>query len=116
MENLKVVSISPDEIVFSNGIRLYSYHEQSCCENHYLSFADLTIADFDGLLFDLSGDNFFERVEDFGIRLIPTNGFPVSIPGYSQNNGYYSDNLSLVLSDGREFDITKCQNYPVDGI
>jgi hypothetical protein len=54
-----------------------------------------------------------KKIEDYGIELIPVHGWSVKIPGYGSNNGYYSTNLSLVLSDGREFDITECQeiNY-----
>ena len=67
--------------------------------------------DFEGLEFDLSSD-FFEKVVDYGIRLLPTNGHPISVPGYGRNNGYYSHNLDLVLSSPKEtrsFDITECQ-------
>ncbi len=113
MNNLKVVKIDKESITFDNGVILYSDHEQDCCENHYLSLADLTIEDFDGLIFDLSNDNFFERIEGYGIALLPINGHPVRIPGYGYNNGYYTENLSLVLSGEdftRKYDITECQD------
>jgi hypothetical protein len=101
------------EIVFTNGYKLTTYHESDCCESHYWSLNDLSIDDFDGLEFDLDNDNFFERVEGYGIKLIPINGHPISIPGYGSNNGYYSENLALVLSYNgetiKEFDITRCQ-------
>lgn len=105
-------------IIFNNGYRLSSSHDSDCCESHCWSLSDLTMDDFNGLQFDLDGDNFFERVEGYGIKLLPVNGFPISIPGYGYNNGYYSENLSLVLSDDRyitikEFDITECQT--IDG-
>lgn len=106
---MKVKAIDSDSITFDNGITLTSDHDQDCCESHSLDFSDLKLDDFEGLEFDLTGDTFFEKVEDYGIRLLPTNGHPVSVPGYGYNNGYYSSNLSLVLSDGRIFDITECQ-------
>ena len=113
MKNLKVVKIDSDSLEFENGIILTSEHESDCCENHYLSLSDLTIDDFKGLEFDLTKDDFFERVEDYGIALKPINGFPVRIPGYGSNNGYYSSNLALVISDkkgfSKSFDITECQ-------
>ena len=37
MKNLKVVALNSDEITFDNGVKLYSNHDQDCCENHYLS-------------------------------------------------------------------------------
>lgn len=74
---------------------------------------DLTLSDFEGLEFDLTTDDFFERIEGFGIALKPTNGHPVRIPGYGSNNGYYSSKLDLILTDGKTFtktyDISECQ-------
>jgi len=114
MENLKVVKIENDEIYFENGVRLFADHDQDCCENHYLSMDDLTMDDFAGLEFDLTNDNFFKRIEDYGIELVPINGHSVKIPGYGSNNGYYSSNLDLVLTDGKDFkknyDISECQD------
>jgi len=103
-----------DGIIFKDGSTLYDFHNQDCCENHYLDFSSLCLADFEGLEFDLSSPSFFERVSDFGIRLIPLNGHAVSIPGYGYNNGYYSSDLTLVLSRpgklDEKFDITECQD------
>lgn len=112
MNKLKVIKVSSDAIEFDNGVILSSSHRQNCCESHELTMSDLTLADFDGLEFDLSNDDFFKRVPDFGIELIPISGHPVRIPGHGYNNGYYGTNLSLDL-DGpgfsRSYDITDCQ-------
>ena len=59
MKNLKVVKIENDELVFNDGNRLLSNHDQDCCEHHYLDFADLDLTDFDELEFDLTSDDFF---------------------------------------------------------
>lgn len=73
----------------------------------------MTLDDFDGLEFDITSDDFFERIDGYGIALKPLVGCPVRIPGYGSNNGYYSDQLDLVLSDGKNFtktfDISECQ-------
>jgi len=109
---VKVASVNSEELTFDDGSKLFSEHGQDCYESHFLSFTDLSIRDFDGMDFDLSGDTFFEKVEGFGIRLIPIVGHPISVPGYGYNNGYYSSDLTLVLvSPGirREFDISECQ-------
>jgi len=108
----KVTYVDRDELRFDDGSSLSSAHDQDCCEDHYLDFSGQSLSDFDGLDFDLSSPSFFERVEDYGIRLIPVSGHSVSIPGYGYNNGYYSSNLALVLnrSDGTtEFDVSDCQ-------
>lgn len=107
---MKVVRID-DALYFDDGTMLFSSHQQDCCENHYLDFSNLMMDDFEGLEFDLSGEDFFERVENYGIALKPIKGLPVRIPGYGSNNGYYSTNLTLCLSGPitKEFDITNCQ-------
>lgn len=115
MNKLKVVRVDAESIEFENGVQLYSNHDKYCCENHYLSFSDLTIADFEGLEFDLTNDNFFRRIEDYGIELVPIHGHSVKVPGYGSNNGYYSSKLDLIVTNGKDFkkeyDISECQNY-----
>ena len=116
MSIVKVSGVYDEYLEFNDGTKMYSEHYQDCCENHYLDFEHLSIGDFEGMEFDLSNDNFFERVPDYGIKLIPVSGgWPVGIPGYAQNNGYYSSNLTLVIekSDGtrKTYDIQECQQW-----
>jgi len=113
MELAKVIKVENDVIVFDNGCKLYSDHEQDCCESHYLDMEHLRLADFEGLEFDLDNDNFFKRIDDYGIELVPVKGWPVKIPGYGDNNGYYSTELTLVLTNNKglhkTYDISECQ-------
>ena len=99
---------------FSDGYRLEDAHEQDCCESHYLDFEHIKLEDFEGLEFDLSNDNFFERIEDYGIQLNPIKGLPVRIAGYGSNNGYYSSQLDLeVYKDDKlikTYNISECQD------
>jgi len=112
MSKVTVVEVSQYSITFSNGDELSSSHESSCCEEHFLSFNDLSLKDFDGLEFNLEHDNFFKKIDDYGIELIPLSGWGVKVPGYGFNNGYYSSDLTLEV--GRKgkyktFDISECQ-------
>lgn len=112
MKNLKVIKVESEELFFENNVSLSSWHEQDCCENHWIDFSDFKLEDFEGMLFDFTNDDFFDRIDGYGIALKPINDHPVRIPGYGSNNGYYSSNLRLVLYDGktnRTFDITECQ-------
>jgi len=115
MEKLKVVKVDSYSIVFDNDVVLTSEHDQDCCEEHYLSMSDLSMSDFEGLEFDLTNDNFFKRIEGYGIELVPITGYSVKIPGYASNNGYYSSDLSLVLMSpslpDKVYDISECQDY-----
>ena len=109
---VQVVEIKSDKLIFNNGAYLTHTHDQDCCESHYLSFDDLSLTDFKGLQFDISGDTFFKRIKDYGIELIPVKGWGVKIPGYGSNNGYYSSELTLELRGDnldKIFDITECQ-------
>jgi hypothetical protein len=53
-------------------------------------------------------------VNGYGIALKPIFGHPVRVPGYGSNNGYYSDQLELIVSNGNDFtktfDISECQD------
>ena len=86
---------------------------QIVVKKHWLDFEHIKLEDFEGLDFDLTTDDFFERILDYGIGLKPIKGFPVRIPGYGSNNGYYSSNIDLILTDGKKFnktyDISECQ-------
>ena len=117
MEKLKVVNIGSGAIEFENGVKLYSNHDSDCCESHELILSDLTMADFEGLEFDLTNDGFFNRIPDYGIELIPLHGHSVKIAGHGYNNGYYSNQLDMIIEkDGKKikrYDITECQD--VDG-
>ena len=115
MKSLSVVKVDQYMLKFEDGTELYSDHDQDCCESHYLDLSDLSIDDFEGLEFDLSSDEFFKRIEGYGIELIPIKGYSVKIPGYASNNGYYSSNLSLIIRNStgteRKFNIDECQEY-----
>jgi hypothetical protein len=114
MNKLKVIKINQDSIDFENNISLSSNHESDCCESHELYFQDLTLAEFDRLEFDLTNDNFFKRINGYGIELVPISGMSVRIAGHGYNNGYYSDRLDLIVSQNgksiKEYNITECQD------
>jgi hypothetical protein len=113
MDKLRVVQVDSDGITFDNGAMLFSTHQQDCCESHSLTFDDLNVDDFEGLEFDLTNDNFFNRIPDFGIELIPIKGYSVKIPAHGYNNGYYGTNLDLVIMNGKDsksYNISECQD------
>jgi hypothetical protein len=113
MNKQKVIEINSNEIIFENQWKLYSNHDQDCCETHYLDFSYQKLEDFEGLEFDLDSD-LFSKIDGYGIELIPLIGFTVKIPGYGSNNGFYSSDLELILADSngtiiKKWDITDCQ-------
>lgn len=113
MNKLKVIKINQDSIDFSDEVNLTSDHSCDCCESHELYFKDLTLEEFNGLEFDLTNDNFFKRIDGYGIELVPISGMSVRIAGHGYNNGYYSNQLDLLISQNgkqiKKFNITECQ-------
>jgi hypothetical protein len=113
MEKLKVINVDSSCITFEKGIKLYSDHVSDCCESHELYLSDLTINDFEGLEFNLSTDDFLKRIDGYGIELLPIHGHSVKIAGHGYNNGYYSTELTLIITNDKdirkEYDISECQ-------
>ena len=104
-----------EAILFSDGYVLGSHHEDDCCETHYLEFSNINLDDFKGLKFDLSNEKFFKRIPGYGIELIPVNGHSIKIPGYGDNNGWYSSNIDLIVIKDKQiintYDVSDCQDY-----
>lgn len=93
---------------------LDSIHETECCESHWLDFDYVKLEEVADLEFDLTNDNFFKKIDGYGIELIPLKGYSVKIPGYGSNNGYYSSDLTLVVRDKngkdiKSYDVSECQ-------
>ena len=114
MNKVKVVDVTQSGLVFSDGSKLYSDHNQDCCEHHELNFEELSLQDFSGLEFDLTKGLFFRKIANYGIELVPISGWSVKVAGHGYNNGCYGSNIDLVLEslDGKKriFDVSECQN------
>lgn len=126
VRNLRVVGFHEDidgntgfrlEDDFDNTYILCSEHEKDCCEVHHLDISGFKEEDFFDIHFDfdiVDLSRSIERVEGSGIRLVPNDAHPIFVPGYSSNNGYYSDDLSLCfygyeIGTLGKIDITECQ-------
>lgn len=122
-ENLRITEIDDEYIILENAdkekLKVYSNHDTECCEIHYLDFSEIEDMLEDNMLFCIDTEDpssFFCKVEGFGIRMLPVNGHPVSVPGYGRNNGYYSSDMELVVEDMRfhkevlNIDVSECQD------
>lgn len=88
-------------------------HEQDCCEHVYADWSAIKNS-----IDDIVGTNVDEivikGVPEMGILLVFGVGKKVFIPCYNEQNGYYSDSLSLrVRHSGKdvEFSVTKFVKY-----
>jgi hypothetical protein len=95
---MKLIEIEEDKLVFYDGTTIEAFHSQDCCEHVYADFKQLEDTDvFDHDFKDLS----IEGVKDSGFRL---EGY--FIPCYNEQNGYYSDDLKLVIKqNGKDTDV-----------
>lgn len=89
-------------------------HEQECCEWVYADWEYLrdTTFNYDKKIIG------FIKVEDEGIRLVDEDNIEHFVPCYNSQNGYYSNDLSLVVEyddDEKDiYDITECAKYDID--
>ena len=103
---MKIIEINYDSIILCNNkkekLEIYSYHNTECSEDHYLDFSVLKDTAFEDMQFCIDIENpnsFFCKVANFGIKLLPINDYPIFIPRYGNNNGYYSDDINLIVID-----------------
>ena len=113
----KIKKIDEEEIVFDNGFIITSFHDTECCEYHYLDFSYLELyKDIYNKEFDIKEEIKFKRIPGQGILLFDTENNKYLINGYGENNGYYSDEITLELYDDHgdiisQYDVSTCQDY-----
>lgn len=77
-------------IEFSDGSVLVDLHEQDCCENVFADFSNL---DSDIMSYDFKGAIKIEEARE-GFKFGDGRRW-FFVPCYNEQNGYYSDNLSI---------------------
>lgn len=108
------------EMEYDKVIWMFSSdHDQSCCESHELDF-DSTKQDFE------TAKEFLTKVDKIDISKVPGFGinirmydgakeYCISVPWRGSNNGYYGDNIDLIVKlpsgEERTYDVSECQDY-----
>lgn len=89
---MRIAEVTEEYILFDNGDRITYDHEQDCCESNYADFEQLDdiarTTDFDTPIE-------FEDAEEYGFRFGNNDGRMFFIPCYSQQNGYYSNDVDI---------------------
>jgi hypothetical protein len=111
------VSFNDNELIIS-GVKFEDYHSQDCCESVYADFKQVEY--YKKQIEDLKEIKKMEikDVEDTGFIIFIYYGYDnrlgVLINCYNSQNGYYSDNLELIITDGEKkigkFNISKYDN------
>lgn len=105
---MKITKWDDDRIYFSDGSTISYQHEQDCCEYNYADFSVLDVM--------LGHDKDYTEFDSFKINAVDYGGFLIKlklpdnrilcgpyrnifIPCYSEQNGYYTTNITIVYSD-----------------
>ena len=88
---MKIIEITDEHIKFDNDNLITYDHDQDCCEVNYADFQQ--IDDF-GKEYEYPEELIFEFVENSGFRF-GDEKFKTFIPCYSEQNGYYTDNIDI---------------------
>ena len=94
-EPYQIKVITAESIIFTNGDTIHHEHNQDCCENNYADFEQI-----DDLAkeYKFRGELLFEKVGDTGFRFGDERCM-FFVPCYSEQNGYYSNALSIFYND-----------------
>lgn len=109
---MKLIKIEEGKLTFDNGVTITDYHGQDCCEHVYADFMQLEDT-------DVLSHEFNESIEIQGVK---NAGFRIEgyfIPCYNVQNGYYSDQLTLIIEnpnkkEKREIDISEFVESQID--
>lgn len=123
---MKIKQINEDEIVFDNNYKLRYYHEQDCCESVYADFEMLknyNVSVKTGKNINIKEIEFVETlgalvegVTGAGFNIISIIGEKFFVPCYSQQNGYYSSNLELILDKDKTQEVMDISEFVKDDI
>lgn len=106
----KIRKYSTDEQIlhFTNGSAITTFHEQDCCEWNYADFDQIDdIAQ--GWDFDMENLTFEKVIGGFRFGNLPSK--MVFVPCYSEQNGYYSNDIDIQLEG---FDVLHIDDLEVN--
>ena len=92
---IRIKEVDEDYILFDDGSMIEYGHDQECCERNYADFKQIdTICR--RTVFD--SDLKFEK-SDYGFRFGNRPNKMFFVPCYSEQNGYYSTEVSIYYKD-----------------
>lgn len=92
---MKIIEINENHILFDNGYKITFGHCPDCCEWNYADFEQL-----DDLARETEFEEnlIFEIVEGIGFRFGDNKYNMFFIPCYSNQNGYYSNDIDIYFN------------------
>ena len=99
---MKIKNVTDNFIEFDNGNKITYKHDQDCCEYNYADFSILNENNVN-YSFNFNPELTFDFIYGMGFRFgsVDTYGNMhwIFIPCYSEQNGYYSDNIDICYND-----------------
>lgn len=95
---MRIKEVDTYMIVFDNGNTITFDHEQDCCENN---FADFEQIEETALYHEFDEEMVFEAIDGSGFRFGNKNGLMIFVPCYSDQNGYYTDEIDIYYNGER---------------
>ena len=107
---MKIKEITDEHIKFDDNSEMYYDHNQDCCEYNWADFEyikqcnlstttgktiDIFEVEFEPSLQKMFGGG----VSEMGFKLMAKNGDKFFVPCYSDQNGYYTNELILYYRD-----------------
>ena len=95
---MKVTVSKENDLKFDNGVELFGWHENFCCEHNYLDFEQLPVGTE---LPDMTARELHNaiKVKQDGLILKDKDGVPKWVQARSNQNGYYSSTLAFAIKD-----------------
>lgn len=129
---MKITGWDDENIYFSDGSKITYTHEQDCCEVNYADFSVLDIfydkenpvefesynikAVDEGFLLYLNGDPLSKQFDILFLcteLIFSTAKAKIFIPCYSEQNGYYSSSVNIIVNDAKgnvvDRDLVDCE-------
>ena len=98
---MKISKVDEFSIRFDNGNFITYFHERDCCEHNYADFSQLEELAYD---MEFEENLIFEKVSYNGFRF-GNEGKMFFVPCYSDQNGYYSDDIYIFYNGKKVFNL-----------
>lgn len=98
---MKVVKSFDGYLEFDNGVAIESYHDADCCEDNYLDFEQFVVgAEFPTMSVEELCRNLALKPD--GLILKDSEGIPKWAQARSEQNGYYSYSVGVMVKDNSD--------------
>jgi AAA+ ATPase superfamily predicted ATPase len=106
---MRIEEVTEEAIIFDNGNKITYNHPQDCCEWNYADFSILTPNTIN-YNYDFDENLQFQSVEEMGFKF-GSDGHWIFIPCYSEQNGYYSDDIDIYYFRKNHFHTDHVLNF-----